>query len=232
MPGNIAIVLTSEQQLFSSKGISMALQRETSHSAPSTDDVSSSPADAPKPRLLLHACCAPCSSAVVERLVGSYDVTIYFYNPNIHPHAEYVKRRDELERWCKEVAGVKYVVAAYDAKNWMENIKGLEQEPERGRRCNRCFRLRLERAAEYARARGYAVFTTVLSISPHKRHTHINRLGMALGRRYGVEFYAANFKKQNGYKRSVELSREFGFYRQNYCGCVFSAAQTQGRARG
>jgi predicted adenine nucleotide alpha hydrolase (AANH) superfamily ATPase len=232
MPGNIAIVLTSEQQLFSSKGISMALQRETSHSAPSTDDVSSSLADAPKPRLLLHACCAPCSSAVVERLAGSYDITIYFYNPNIHPHAEYVKRRDELERWCKEVAGVKYVVAAYDAKNWMENIKGLEQEPERGRRCNRCFRLRLERAAEYARARGYAVFTTVLSISPHKRHTHINRLGMALGRRYGVEFYAANFKKQNGYKRSVELSREFGFYRQNYCGCVFSAAQTQGRARG
>ncbi len=176
-----------------------------------------------KPRLLLHACCAPCSSAVVERLAADYAITIYFYNPNIHPRAEYVKRRDELQSWCDKIAGIACVVAAYVPAQWMEQVRGLEQEPERGRRCNRCFRLRLQHAAKYASVHGYDLFSTVLSISPHKRHTHINRLGVALGRCYGVEFYAANFKKHNGYKRSVEISRELNFYRQSYCGCVFSA---------
>jgi len=179
--------------------------------------------------MLLHACCAPCSSAVVERLAADYAITIYFYNPNIHPRTEYIKRRDELQCWCDQVAGITCVVADYVPRKWMEKVRGLEQEPERGRRCNRCFRLRLQHAAEYASVYNYDLFSTVLSISPHKRYERINRLGLALARRYGIDFYVANFKKQNGYKRSVEISRELNFYRQNYCGCVFSA--TQARAR-
>ncbi|MCA1796061.1 MAG: epoxyqueuosine reductase QueH [Geobacteraceae bacterium] len=182
-----------------------------------------------KPRLLLHACCAPCSSAVVERLAADYAITIYFYNPNIHPRAEYIKRRDELQRWCSHIAGINCIVADYVPAKWMDQVRDLEREPERGRRCNRCFRLRLQHAAKYASAHDYDLFATVLSISPHKRFDRINRLGIAIARRYGVDFYAANFKKKNGYKRSVEISRELKFYRQNYCGCVFSASQTQAR---
>lgn len=193
---------------------------------PQTDfkiEQSSNTSELKKPRLLLHACCAPCSSAVVEKLAADYVITIYFYNPNIHPQDEYLKRCNELQRWCRDVVGLRCIVADYQPAEWMQQIHGLEQEPERGRRCNRCFRLRLQRTADYARTHQYDIFTTVLSISPHKRHKHINRLGEALAYRYGVKFYSANFKKQNGYKRSVELSKEFGFYRQNYCGCVFSA---------
>lgn len=189
--------------------------RITDHSASSQEET--------KPRLLLHACCAPCSSSVVERLADDYAITIYFYNPNIHPRAEYVKRRDELQRWCSQIAGITCITPDYVPEKWMEQVRGLEREPERGRRCNRCFRLRLQHAAMYARAHNYDLFTTVLSISPHKRHERINRLGRVISRCYAVEFYAANFKKKNGYKRSVEISRELGFYRQNYCGCVFSA---------
>jgi predicted adenine nucleotide alpha hydrolase (AANH) superfamily ATPase len=167
---------------------------------------------------------------VVERLSTDYAVTIYFYNPNIHPREEYMRRRDELMRWCDQIAGIECVVADYEPNKWMEQVSGLEHEPERGRRCNRCFRLRLQAAAIYARAHRFDVFTTVLSISPHKRHTRINRLGQALADRYGVGFYSANFKKQNGYKRSVEISRQLNFYRQNYCGCVFSAKQAHARS--
>jgi predicted adenine nucleotide alpha hydrolase (AANH) superfamily ATPase len=198
-------------------------------SAPMTDHSSTSEEET-KPRLLLHACCAPCSSAVVERLAADYVITIYFYNPNIHPRAEYIKRRDELQHWCERIAGITCIAADYVPEKWMEQVRGLEQEPERGRRCNRCFRLRLQHAAIYAREHHYDLFTTVVSISPHKRYARINRLGLALARRYGIDFYAANFKKQNGYKRSVELSRELNFYRQNYCGCVFSAAQARTRS--
>jgi len=175
-----------------------------------------------KPRLLLHACCAPCSTAVVERLAADYDISIYFYNPNIYPVEEYRQRRDELIHWCSNVADVPCIVGEYVPEAWMEQIRGLEHEPERGRRCNRCFRLRLQRAAIYAREHHYDLFTTVLSISPHKRYECINRLGLALARHHGIEFYAANFKKKNGFKRSIEISHTQNFYRQNYCGCVFS----------
>ncbi len=173
-------------------------------------------------RLLLHACCAPCSTAVVERLQPDYDISIYYYNPNIYPADEYVQRRDELLNWCENVAGIPCIVGEYSPREWMEQVHGLEREPERGRRCNRCFRLRLQQTAAYAREHDYDLFTTVLSISPHKRHERINRLGSALAKNYGIEFYPANFKKQNGFKRSIEISREQKFYRQNYCGCVFS----------
>lgn len=226
MPRNIAAELTPEQQLFYGVG-SFAfeiLEVEECLSQPvSITDASSPSQQKAKPRMLLHACCAPCSSAVVERLATDYAITIYFYNPNIHPRSEFIKRRDELQHWCDQIAGISCIVSDYIPEEWMEQIRGLEQEPERGRRCNRCFRLRLQHAAEYASVHNYDLFTTVLSISPHKRHTHINRLGLALAHHYGVDFYTANFKKQNGYKRSVEISRELGFYRQNYCGCVFSA---------
>lgn len=177
-----------------------------------------------KPTLLLHACCAPCSSAVVERLAPDYAITIFFYNPNIHPQSEYLQRRDELQKWCADVVHLPCVIQDYEAQNWFESIHGLEYEPERGRRCNRCFRLRLEKTAQYARSNNFDVFTTVLSISPHKRHDRINRLGLKVANVYQVEFYPANFKKQNGFKRSVEISREHNFYRQNYCGCTFSKA--------
>jgi len=175
-----------------------------------------------KPRLLLHACCAPCSTAVVERLALDYAISIYFFNPNIYPVAEYLQRRDELLHWCNKVAGIPCLEGEYAPEEWMEQVRGLELEPERGRRCNRCFRLRLQRTAIYAREHGYDLFTTVLSISPHKRHERINRLGLALAARCGIEFYSANFKKQNGFKRSIEISTAQNFYRQNYCGCVFS----------
>jgi len=199
-----------------------------SRATPITDNSSSYQKDT-RPRLLLHACCAPCSSAVVERLAADYAITIYFYNPNIHPQAEYIKRLDELQHWCDQIAGIACITPDYVPEKWMEQVRGLEQEPERGRRCNRCFRLRLQHAARYASLHNYDLFTTVLSISPHKRYACINRLGLSLARRYGIDFYAANFKKKNGYKRSVEISRELNFYRQNYCGCVFSANQTRGR---
>ncbi len=159
---------------------------------------------------------------MVERLQADYEISIYFYNPNIHPVEEYRQRRDELIHWCKDVAKIPCIVGEYVPEKWLEQVRGLEHEPERGRRCNRCFRLRLQQTASYARKYGYDLFTTVLSISPHKRHQHINRLGLALARQSGIEFYAANFKKQNGFKRSIEISRALNFYRQNYCGCVFS----------
>lgn len=180
------------------------------------------PAGRVKPRLLLHACCAPCSTAVVERLQSDYDVSIYFYNPNIYPVAEYRQRRDELIRWCKDGARIPCIVGEYLPGEWLKQVRRLEHEPERGRRCTRCFRLRLQHTASYAREHGYNLFTTVLSISPHKRYERINRLGLALGTYYGIEFHPANFKKQNGFKRSIEISRAQNFYRQNYCGCVFS----------
>ncbi len=181
-----------------------------------------------KPRLLLHACCAPCSSSVVERLSADYAITILFYNPNIHPRSEHDKRRDELIRWGKQVR-VPVLVEAYAADDWFAAVAGFEQEPERGERCTICYRLRLQRCAERARAEGFTWFTTVLSISPHKDAERINRLGSEIAAASGCSFYCANFKKQGGFQRSLELSRQYGFYRQNYCGCTFSRRESERR---
>ncbi|MCD6525742.1 MAG: epoxyqueuosine reductase QueH [Desulfuromonas sp.] len=183
-----------------------------------------------KPRMLLHACCAPCSSSVIERLRGEFELTLFYYNPNIHPLQEYEIRRDEMVRWCQQCE-LPLIVSDYDPQQWQQRIAGYEREPERGERCTLCYQMRLEATAQRAKADGFDLFTTVLSISPHKDAERINRLGAELAEQLGVEFYAANFKKQGGFQRSLEISKEQGFYRQNYCGCRYSLAETEQRRR-
>lgn len=187
------------------------------------------PVDAPegaKPRLLLHACCAPCSSAVVERLQHDYAVTVFFYNPNIHPLTEYQLRCAELEHWCQQLH-LPLIVDEYIPDHWHQLVAGFEQDAERGERCTLCYRMRMERTARRARDNGFQLFTTVLSISPHKDAKRINSIGVQLAADIGVDFYAANFKKQGGFQRSLELSREYDFYRQSYCGCCYSLTHSE-----
>ena len=178
----------------------------------------------PKPTLLLHACCAPCSSAVLERLREVFSITILYYNPNIYPPQEYHRREQELERFLKDadMSGIPLIELPYDPQEFYTAVKGLEQEPERGERCTVCYRLRMEQAARYAAAHGFDWFTTTLSISPVKDPVRINQIGQELAQKYGVAHLPSEFRKKNGYKRSLELSAEYGLYRQDYCGCVFS----------
>jgi len=175
----------------------------------------------PEKRLLLHVCCAPDATVVVERMSAEYALAVYFYDPNIHPESEYILRRDEMAR-LSERLGVPFYEGEYDVDRWLEVVRGLEQEPEGGARCAVCFRMRLERTARFAAEQGCPVFTTVLTVSPHKDADLINRLGQEAATAHGVEYLAGNFKKKDGFKRSLELSREYGLYRQNYCGCTFS----------
>ena len=182
------------------------------------------------PRLLLHACCAPCSSAVLEYLTQFFSITLLYYNPNIAPYEEYQKREAELGRLVsqmKVVHPVELLPCEYDGQAFAAAAKGLEQEPEGGRRCEACFRLRLRYAASQAARLGFDYYTTTLSISPLKNAPLLNRLGEEIGEEFGVRHLPSDFKKKNGYKRSVELSREYSLYRQDYCGCVYSKAQRQ-----
>ena len=177
------------------------------------------------PRLLLHSCCAPCSSYCIEYLSQFFDITLFYYNPNITPEAEYQKRVDELKRLVSEMKTIHPVTiqeGRYDPGEFFEIAHGLENVPEGGERCFRCYRLRLLEAAKEAEKGGYDYFTTTLSISPLKNAVKINEIGEELGDLYQVKHLPSDFKKKNGYKRSVELSKEYGLYRQNYCGCVFS----------
>ena len=176
-----------------------------------------------RPRLLLHACCAPCSSATLERLAAHFDLTILYYNPNIYPPEEYRRRETELERFVRD-AGYRFPVVELpdDPQAFYAAVQGLEQEPEKGARCTVCYRLRLEQTARYAAQNGFAWFCTTLSISPLKDPVRINALGQELGAQYGVRFLPSEFRKKDGYKRSLQLSAEYGLYRQDYCGCVFS----------
>ena len=171
--------------------------------------------------MLLHACCAPCSPHVLSQMQSRFDVTVFFYNPNIQPEEEY-RRREEEMRGFAEREGFRLVVGEYDEPGWMEAVRGLEEEPEGGARCRVCFRYRLDRAASEAAARGLDVITSTLSVSPHKNARVINEEGSAAAARHGVEFLEADFKKKDGFKISCELSRDYGFYRQDYCGCLFS----------
>lgn len=186
-----------------------------------------------KPRMLLHVCCAPCSSSVVERLQQQFALTLFYYNPNIHPVSEYRIRCEELQRWCCQ-CDIPLIVDEYLPQQWHTAVAGYEHEPERGERCTLCYRLRLERTAQRARADGFDIFTTVLSISPHKDAERINRLGQELAAEMAdeavPEFYVANFKKQGGFQRSLELSKQYDFYRQNYCGCCYSLAERRKRS--
>ncbi len=182
------------------------------------------------PRLLLHVCCAPCSSAVLEYLTQYFSITLLYYNPNIAPYEEYQKREAELRRLVSQmemVHPVELIPCDYDGQAFVETARGLEKEPEGGKRCEECFRLRLRYAAREAARLGFDYYTTTLSISPLKNAPLLNRLGEEIGAEFGVAHLPSDFKKKNGYKRSVELSKEYSLYRQDYCGCVFSKAQRQ-----
>lgn len=176
-----------------------------------------------RPSLLLHSCCGPCSSAVIERLIAHFQVTILYYNPNIEPEEEYRRRLGEQARLLSLIGGdVRLLPCAYEHEAFDAFAPAMAQEPEGGKRCLRCFALRLERTAEEARAHGFEYFTTTLSISPHKNAENINRIGQAAGEKYGVKYLMADFKKKNGYLRSLQLSKEYDLYRQDYCGCLYS----------
>ena len=174
-----------------------------------------------KPTILLHSCCAPCSTTVIERLKDYFDVTILYYNPNIEPFDEYEKRKEEQIRIIKEF-GINYLDCDYDIALFHKMSVGLESEPERGIRCHKCYRLRLDYTARIAKDNGYDFFGTTLTVSPHKLSTVINEIGIDLESIYGIKFLVSDFKKNNGYKNSIELSKKYNLYRQNYCGCIFS----------
>lgn len=176
-----------------------------------------------KPKLLLHSCCAPCSSAVLEVLAEHFELTVFFYNPNINPSQEFEKRAEEQKRFIKEAGySINVVIPPYDENEFFGAVSGLEGEAEGGARCRVCFKLRLEKCAEYAKSNGFDFFTTTLSVSPHKNAQVLNEICRELSEKYKIQNLYADFKKKNGYKRSCELSEEFGLYRQDYCGCVFS----------
>lgn len=177
------------------------------------------------PRLLLHSCCAPCSSYCLEMLSRYFFVTVLYYNPNIYPPEEIRLRADEQKRLIAAMPTehtVTYVEGCYAPERFYEAVKGHEQDPEGGERCFLCYRLRLEEAAREAKKGGFDYFTTTLSISPLKNARKLNEIGEELGKVYGVAYLPSDFKKKDGYRRSTELSKEYGLYRQNYCGCVFS----------
>ena len=180
-----------------------------------------------RPALLLHACCAPCSSYVLEYLTKYFDITLFYYNPNISPEKEYSYRVSEVQRLISEMCPqVKFVEGRYDPERFFEMSKGLENEPERGARCHKCYRMRLEESAQEALRLGCSYFTTTLSISPQKDSAVLNDIGKSVSEQYGIPYLFSDFKKRGGYKRSIELSAKFSLYRQNYCGCVFSRRQS------
>ena len=182
--------------------------------------------DGKRPSLLLHSCCGPCSSYVMEYLEQHFDITIFYYNPNIAPESEFHFRSEEQERLIKDMGyGVKYRLGKYDPERFFALAKGHEQEAEGGIRCFKCYRLRLEETAKAAKEGGFDYFTTTLSISPHKNAQVLNALGEELSQLYEVPYLFSDFKKKNGYRRSCELSAEYALYRQDYCGCPFSKAE-------
>ena len=184
------------------------------------------------PSLLLHGCCAPCSSYVLEYLSEYFDITVFYYNPNISPKEEFSKRSAELSRLISEMPqkhAVRLVEGKYDSERFFEMSKGLENAREGGERCFKCYRMRLEETAKAAKSGGFDYFTTTLSVSPLKNAQKLNQIGKELSDMYGVPYLFSDFKKRDGYKRSCELSRVYGLYRQNYCGCVYSKAQSEER---
>lgn len=182
-----------------------------------------------RPKILLHSCCGPCSTAVIERLSGRFDITIFFYNPNITDQEEYDKRRktqlEFIEKYNNRINSsdrIAYLEGPYEPERFYAAVKGLEREPEGGKRCTPCFLLRLEKTAEAAIISGFDTFGTTLTVSPYKNFDLIYKLGMQLGMRYGLTYLGEDFKKQGGYQRSIELSKAYYLYRQHFCGCTFS----------
>ena len=177
-----------------------------------------------RPSLLLHSCCAPCSTAVIERLIENFTVTVFYFNPNITESEEYNLRLNEQKRYLKETYGdrVNLIEGRYKAVEFFDVAKGLNKEPEGGKRCEKCFELRLYETAKVAKEGGYRYFCTTLTVSPHKNADIINEIGKAAEVKYGVEFLPSDFKKRGGYQRSCKLSQKNELYRQNYCGCIYS----------
>jgi len=178
-----------------------------------------------RPKLLLHSCCGPCSSYVLEYMTQYFDIGLFYFNPNIWPEEEYEKRRSEQLRLLKEAhfaAGVIVMDSEYDQQQFYDAVRGYENEPERGARCTECFRLRLTETAKAAKANGFDYFTTTLTVSPHKDSQILNKLGESIAAEYGIAYLCSDFKKRKGFDRSLELSEEYSLYRQEYCGCVFS----------
>ncbi len=182
-----------------------------------------------KPKLLLHSCCAPCSSAVLETLEKSFEITLFFYNPNISPEEEFVSRLDELKRLIDEMElkEIDIFTPEYNGDEFKKIAFGLENEPEGGARCAKCYRLRLEKSVRYAAENGFDYVTTTLSVSPYKNAEWLNEIGEKLSGEFGVKYLMSDFKKADGYKRSCELSRKYNLYRQNYCGCIYSKRQAE-----
>lgn len=182
-----------------------------------------------KPELLLHSCCGPCSTAVIERLMPDYKITVFYFNPCITDREEYEKRKanqkDFIDKFNREtpcVGKVKFIEGDYEPEKYLELVNGFETEPEGGARCKLCFRQRLEETAKKAKSLEFDLFTTTLSVSPHKDYLLISEIGKELEKEYGVEFLDADFKKKAGFQRSIQLSKKHGLYRQDYCGCEFS----------
>ncbi|MGN0396534.1 MAG: epoxyqueuosine reductase QueH [Candidatus Fimimorpha sp.] len=177
------------------------------------------------PTLLLHSCCAPCSSYVLEYLSNYFSITVFYYNPNISPEEEFRKRAEEQKRLIESMPlknPVHCIVGEYEPERFYELAKGLETVPEGGERCFRCYELRLRESAKIAKQNHFDYFTTTLSISPLKKADHLNEIGHQLEQEYGINYLYSDFKKKDGYKRSIELSHEYQLYRQNYCGCIYS----------
>ncbi len=175
-----------------------------------------------KPGLLLHSCCGPCSTYVLEYLSRCFELGLLYYDPNIQPEAEYELRLENQRAVLERFPGVRLHEYGWRGADYEAVVRGLESEPEGGARCTVCFRLRLEETARLAKELGYEYFCTTLSVSPHKDAERINRIGAELAEKYSVKWLPSDFKKREGYKRSIELSREYGLYRQEYCGCLYS----------
>ncbi len=180
--------------------------------------------------LLLHACCAPCSSAVLERLTSHFKISILYYNPNITEEKEYQKRLDELRKFISKL-NFKYQIniidSRYEPKEFFKIAKGLEKEKEQGKRCYKCYELRLEETAKVAKEKNFDFFATTLTLSPYKKTSWLNEIGENLSEKYQANYLYSDFKKKNGYKRSIELSKEYNLYRQDYCGCIYSKLERE-----
>lgn len=181
--------------------------------------------DENKPSVLLHSCCGPCSSYVLEYLTQYFNILLYFYNPNIHPEAEYLKRLETQKNVIDRMNfknKVRLIEGEYIQSDFFDAVKGLENEPEGGKRCEKCIEARMKKAADAALKFNTDFFATTLTVSPHKNAFYINKTGKEIESKYDISYLVSDFKKKNGYKRSIELCREYDIYRQNYCGCVYS----------
>lgn len=177
------------------------------------------------PSLLLHSCCAPCSTYCIEYLSEYFNITVFYYNPNIYPKEEYEFRKEEQKEFLEKFPTrnkVCFIEGDYDTKLFYKTVEGMENEPEKGTRCTECFKLRLGKTAEVAAEKNFDYFATTLTISPQKKSNQVNAQGIIAGKKHGVKYLETDFKKKNGYLRSTQITKEYGMYRQDYCGCEFS----------